>query len=94
MANRKYMRNALTELGFRVLPSSTNFLFAKYPDISGQEMYEELKKRGILVRHFDQDRIRGYNRITVGTKEEVDRLVRTVKEVIDECKDDPEQKGE
>lgn len=85
--NRRYLRNALTELGFRVLPSSTNFLFAKHPDVGGQEMYEELKKRGILVRHFDRDRIRGYNRIAIGTKEEMDRLIRAAGEIVKEHED-------
>ena len=82
--NRRYLRNALTELGFRVLPSSTNFLFAKHPDVDGAVMYEELKKRGILVRHFDHDRIRGYNRIAIGTREQVDTLIKTVSEIIKE----------
>lgn len=86
--NRRYLRNALTELGFRVLPSSTNFLFAKHPDVSGQDMYEELKTKGILVRHFDHDRIRGYNRIAIGTKEEMDRLIRATGEIVKAHEDD------
>ena len=45
-------------------------------------MYEELKKKGILVRHFDRDRIRGYNRIAIGTKEEMDRLVKAAGEIV------------
>ena len=44
----------------------------------------ELKKRGILVRHFDHDRIRGYNRIAIGTREQVDTLIKTVSEIIKE----------
>ena len=72
------------EMGFRVLPSSTNFVFAKHPDIKGADIYEELKKRGILVRHFDRDRIRGYNRISIGTKEQMDRLIDALTDIIKE----------
>ena len=82
--NRRYTRNALMEMGFRVLPSSTNFVFAKHPDIKGADIYEELKKRGILVRHFDRDRIRGYNRISIGTKEQMDRLIDALTDIIKE----------
>ena len=88
--NRRFTRNALLEMGFRVLPSSTNFVFAKHPDISGAEIYEELKKKGILVRHFDRDRIRGYNRISIGTKEQMDRLIEALSEIIKEYEDKAE----
>lgn len=82
--NRRYTRNALMEMGFKVLPSATNFVFAKHPDIGGQEIYEELKKRKILVRHFDHDRIRGYNRISIGTKEQMDKLLDALTDIIEE----------
>lgn len=86
--NRRYLKNALLEMGFRVLPSSTNFLFAKHPDIKGTDMYEELKERGILVRHFAGDRIQGYNRIAIGTKPEMDRLIKEISEIIKEHEKD------
>ena len=89
--NRRYTRNALLEMGFRALPSSTNFVFAKHPDIKGAEIYEELKKRGILVRHFDRDRIRGYNRISIGTKAQMDRLIEALAEIIKEYENRPEE---
>lgn len=82
--NRRYTRNALMEMGFRVLPSSTNFVFARHPDIRGADIYEELKKRGILVRHFDRDRIRAYNRISIGTKEQMGRLIEALADIIKE----------
>ena len=70
------------EMGFKVLPSATNFVFAKHPDIDGKELYEELKKRRILVRHFDRDRIRAYNRITIGTREQMDKLLAALAEIL------------
>ena len=80
--NRRFTRNALMEMGFKVLPSATNFVFAKHPDIDGAELYEELKKRKILVRHFDRDRIRGYNRISIGTREQMDALLAAIAEIL------------
>ena len=81
-ANRRYLRNALSEMGFRVLPSSTNFLFARHPDIKGIDLYNELKKRKILVRHFDGERIRAYNRIAIGTREQVDKLIEEIADIL------------
>lgn len=81
--NRRYTRNALMEMGFKVLPSATNFVFAKHPDIDGKELYQELKKRKILIRHFDRDRIRGYNRITIGTREQMDKLFAEIADILD-----------
>lgn len=88
--NRRYTRNALMEMGFKVLPSATNFVFAKHPDIGGLELYEELKKRKILIRHFDQDRIRGYNRISIGTREQMDALLAAITEILGEHTDSEE----
>ncbi len=72
--NREYFAGRLAKLGFEVLPSTANFVFAKHPDFSGKKLYEELKKIGILVRYFDKPRLREYNRITIGTKEQMDEL--------------------
>ncbi|MBQ3281760.1 MAG: histidinol-phosphate transaminase [Eubacterium sp.] len=80
--NRRFTRNALMEMGFKVLPSATNFVFAKHPDIGGAELYEELKNRKILIRHFDRDRIRGYNRITIGTREQMDTLLTAITDIL------------
>lgn len=75
---------ALREMGFEMTASRTNFLFVRHPDISGEELYLELKKRGILVRHFSAERIRDYNRISVGTPEQMDTLVRTIRTILEE----------
>ncbi len=84
--NRAYMTSALQALGFEVLPSKTNFVFARSNQIGGKSLYEKLKARGVLVRHFDGARIKDFNRITVGTKEQMLFLIEKVKEIIEEEK--------
>ena len=84
MENRAYTTDALRELGFEVLPSLTNFVFAKTERMSGEALYAELKRRGILVRHFGKASITDYNRITIGTKEQMVVLVSTVKTILEE----------
>ena len=84
MENRAYTTDALRELGFEVLPSLTNFVFAKTERMSGEALYAELKRRGILVRHFGKASITDYNRITIGTKEQMVALVSTVKTILEE----------
>ncbi len=79
---REYTRSELIKLGFSVLPSKANFVFAKSKDISGEALYRELKDRGILVRHFSDEKICEYNRITIGTMEEMEIFIKTVKEII------------
>ena len=79
---REYTEKALTKLGFEVLPSKTNFVFAKSPEISGEELYLKLKDKGILVRHFSNPKICEYNRITIGTMDEMKALVKAVEEII------------
>lgn len=79
---RAWTAQQLEALGFSVLPSQTNFLFAKSEQIPGEELYQQLKKRGVLVRHFDHPRIRDFNRITIGTPEQMEIFVNKVKEVL------------
>ena len=75
---------ALKELGFELTDSKANFIFAKSEAIGGEELYLELKERGILVRHFSSAKICEYNRITVGTPEEMSVLVETVSSILEE----------
>ena len=82
--NREYLTKALQELGFFVLPSSANFVFAKCDKISGEKLYLELKNKGVLVRHFTIDTIKEYNRITIGTKEQLDILLNCIKQILGE----------
>ena len=81
---REHTERALKALGFEVTLSRTNFLFARHPDVPGVDVYRELRKRGILVRHFSQERIRDYNRISVGTPEQMEQLITALKAILEE----------
>ena len=72
----------MEELGFEVLPSKANFIFVKTDKMDGGELYKTLKARGILVRHFTNPRICQFNRVTIGTREQMQTFVNTVKEVL------------
>jgi histidinol-phosphate aminotransferase len=79
---REYTQNALRELGFYTTDSKANFIFAKSEQIGGEELYLALKQRGILVRHFTKERIKDFNRITVGTREQMDALLSAIREIL------------
>jgi len=76
---REYFSERLKELGFTVLDSKANFVFAKHPTLSGKELYEHLRGRLILVRHFDKPRIRDFVRITIGTRAQMQKLLEALK---------------
>ena len=80
-AARAWSVDALRDLGFRVLPSKANFIFASHPEISGIDLYTGLRQRGILVRHFTKERIKDFVRITIGTQAQMERLVDALKEM-------------
>ena len=84
--NREYTVSQLQKLGFELTDSLANFIFAKHKAISGEELYKELKCRGILVRHFTAERIKDYNRITIGTKEQIDALIKTISQILEDIK--------
>ncbi len=67
--------SALRRLGFEVPDSSTNFLFVRHSGISGEEFYLKMKENGILIRHFSSDKIKDYNRVTVGTEEQMKEFI-------------------
>ncbi|MDI1244543.1 MAG: histidinol-phosphate transaminase [Rhodoferax sp.] len=75
MSTREGLVLALEDLGFVVLPSQTNFVFARHPDHDGAELAAGLRAQGVLVRHFKQARIDDYLRISVGTAEQCEQLV-------------------
>ena len=82
MATRAYTKEKLEKLGFTVLDSRSNFLFAMKPGTDGGAIYRGLKERGVLVRHFDKDPIRDYNRITIGTPEQMDIFLTKLEELL------------
>ena len=84
ISNREYTRDALTRLGFELTDSMANFVFAKHPSFDGGELYKRLRERGILVRHFDKPRIAQYNRITIGSMEQMKELVGAISEILEE----------
>lgn len=81
-AEREETADALREMDFEVLPSSSNFIFAKHKRLSGSEIYFQLKENGVLVRHFKSDRISDFVRITIGTHEEMKVLLSEVKKIV------------
>ncbi len=79
---REYTQEKLAQMGFICTDSKANFIFAKNVEIGGEELYLQLKARGILVRHFGNPLICDYNRITVGTKEQMDCLLREIASIL------------
>jgi len=80
--NREFTKCELEKLGFRVLDSKANFLFAETDAISGGEFYLKLKSSGILVRHFNGERISNFNRITIGTREQMEAFILNVRKIL------------
>ena len=78
---RTWSVDALRKLGFEVLPSKANFIFARHPAITGDALYSGLRQRGILVRHFTKERIKDYVRITIGTQQQMERLAEALAEM-------------
>ena len=79
---RDYTEEKLSRLGFRCTDSKTNFIFAEHPSLDGGELYLALKARGVLVRHFTTPTISNYNRITVGTREQMDRMLQEIEAIL------------
>ena len=82
--NREWTVAELKKLGFDVLDSKANFVFAKNDKYDGEKLYLKLKDRGILVRHFTKESIREYNRITIGTIEQMKKLIETITLILEE----------
>lgn len=82
--NREYTMRELGKLGFVMTNSTANFIFASHPKIDGKELYLSLKERGILIRHFDKPKISQFNRITIGTEEQMKKLIDTIRDILEE----------
>jgi histidinol-phosphate aminotransferase len=84
MRTRAGTAEALRQLGFTVLDSDANFLFAKSDAVDGETLYLQLKARGVLVRHFTLPRIAQYDRITIGTPAQMEILLAAVRDILKE----------
>ena len=79
---RERVTERLKRLGFILPESSANFVFAAHPGIDGKALYLALKECGVLVRHFDKPRLTAYNRITIGSDEEMDTFLKITEEIL------------
>ena len=84
IATRERAKKELKDLGFEFGDSMTNFIFAKHPDKHGKDIFDYLRQNGIIVRRFDLPRISEYLRISIGTDEEMDELIRALREFLKE----------
>ena len=79
---REKLVSQLSTLGFETLPSTANFIFTRHPKHAGAKLYQALRDRGIIVRHFKSPRIEEFLRITIGTDEQSTELVSTLQEIL------------
>jgi histidinol-phosphate aminotransferase len=79
---REWTTTKLKQLGFCVLPSATNFVFASHPDVAAEAIYEALRDKGILIRYFATKPIDDYVRISIGTDDEMKRFVSATKVIL------------
>lgn len=83
METREWTTKKLKELGFEVIPSMANFVFVRHSGIPGKNLYLALREKGILVRHFDDSKITNYNRITIGSREQMKALITALAEILE-----------
>lgn len=81
---REKTTGKLKDMGFCVIPSKANFIFASHHTVPARFLFEKLKEKGVLVRYFNKPRIDNYLRITIGTPEDMDVLTATLKEILEE----------
>lgn len=82
IATRERAEEQLIKLGFKSTNSYANFLFVSHKEKKAEYIFEELKKRGIYVRYFKKPRIDNYLRISIGTDDEMEKLVEALKEIV------------
>jgi histidinol-phosphate aminotransferase len=82
-AEREAMIEQLSELGFVIPPSEANFVFARHPALSGSELSSALRARAVLVRHFEGPRTAPYVRITVGTENDTEQLIKAIESCLE-----------
>jgi histidinol-phosphate aminotransferase len=81
---RQRLNRGLLRLGFEVLPSTANFVFARHPAHQGAALAAALRQQAVIVRHFSAPRIADYLRISVGTDSQIDRLLSVLLDILGE----------
>ena len=84
MEVREWTQQMLRQMGFVLTDSRANFIFAKHPIADGREIYLRMKEKGVLIRHFDTPRLGQYNRITVGSREQMEIFLEKLNQVLEE----------
>ena len=84
IGTREWTERALLKLGFTLTESWTNFLFARTDRMPGARLYEKLREKGVLVRHFNAPRTADWVRVTVGTPQQMSRFVEVIEEIFAE----------
>lgn len=84
MRVREWTMAQLRKLGFSMTDSKANFIFAKHPLADGNQIYLKLKEKGVLIRHFNTSRLCQYNRITVGSREQMEVFIEKLTQVLEE----------
>lgn len=82
IATRERVKPEFAKLGFEFTDSQANFIFARHKTVPGKEIFDKLRERGIIVRRWDAHRIADHLRITIGTDEEMDKLLEALKEIL------------
>ncbi|ARE88875.1 histidinol-phosphate transaminase [Clostridium formicaceticum] len=82
MKTREVVAEALGKVGFHVIDSKANFIFIRPPRIPAEDLFHQLKEQGVLVRYFKQPKIDNFLRVTIGTDEEMDCFIETVKKIV------------
>ena len=82
MENREYTVKQLKKLGFEMTDSTANFIFVRHPELHGEVLFRELRERGVIIRHWDKPEISDYNRITIGSREQMDILLRETEDIL------------
>jgi histidinol-phosphate aminotransferase len=75
IATRERLNTRLKQLGFTIVPSSANFVFVAPPGNNGEQYFNQLREQGIIVRYFPGEITGRFVRITIGTNEQIDRLL-------------------
>ena len=82
MENREYTVEKLRSFGFEMTDSTANFIFVRHPEVHGSVLFRKLRERGVIIRHWDKPEISDYNRITIGSREQMDILLREIEDIL------------